>query len=323
MTWTVISTGTTSVTGGALGAWDTGGMGDGLYTLRLVVTDTIGHASAYSVTVTVDNTAPWPPFAPLRIEPDIWVPTNAFTVSWGSNPSDVSGIAGAYYKVGTAPTSTTDGVYRVGANITSISGITVTADGEYRVYVWLRDNAGNADHHRRQISENTIRYDATPPNVTLVSPTGGQWRGGDVITIAWTATDAISGLQPTPITLSYSTDGGGSWTTILVTNNTGSYNWVTPMVDSDQCQVRVEAVDQAGNVGQATSANFTIDSTAPGQPANLVAAPPGWNRFNSFTVSWDNPADLTGIAGAYHKVGDPPASATDGAYQAGGLTFRT
>jgi len=281
---------TNTVTGGHLEVWNTGGViEEGIYTLRLVVTDTVGHTSVDSRTITVDNRAPTPPSA-LTITPDTWVATNAFTVSWSTNPFDTSGIAGAYYKLGTAPTSPTDGAYRAGANIKSIPGITAPVDGEYEVHVWLRDGAGNADHESRQ-SKMAIRYDHTPPAVTLTSPTGGEeWRGGVVHTITWTASDATSGLRAaTPITLSYSTDGGGSWATIAVTNNVGSYNWTLPPVDSAQCQVRVQAVDQAGNVGRTQSANFIIDSTTP--TATIMS--PATGALVSGTVNIVGTADDT------------------------------
>jgi len=281
---------TNTVTGGHLEVWNTGGViEEGIYTLRLVVTDTVGHTSVDSRTITVDNRAPTPPSA-LTITPDTWVATNAFTVSWSTNPFDTSGIAGAYYKLGTAPTSPTDGAYRAGANIKSIPGITAPVDGEYEVHVWLRDGAGNADHESRQ-SKMAIRYDHTPPAVTLTSPTGGEeWRGGVVHTITWTASDATSGLRAaTPITLSYSTDGGGSWATIAITNNIGAYNWTVPAVDSDQCRVRTEAVDKAGNVGRTQSANFIIDSTTP--TATIMS--PATGALVSGTVNIVGTADDT------------------------------
>lgn len=46
------------VSGGLLGRWQTLGLPDGAYTVRLVVADVSGGENAVAVPVTVDNTAP-------------------------------------------------------------------------------------------------------------------------------------------------------------------------------------------------------------------------------------------------------------------------
>jgi sugar lactone lactonase YvrE len=56
-----------------------------------------------------DGIAPSAPQS-LIATPDSWTKTNNFTLNW-TNPSDASGIIGAYYKLDTAPTSNTDGTY--------------------------------------------------------------------------------------------------------------------------------------------------------------------------------------------------------------------
>jgi len=163
--------------------------------------------------VRIDTTAPSAP-QNLSASPSTWTNTNSFTVSW-TNPSDTSGIVGAYYKLDSPPTSNTDGTYVSGTNIQSISNITVSGEGSHTIYVWLRDAAGNVNYNNR--SSTTLYY----------------------------------------------------------------------------------------------------DPTAPSAPQNLSASPSTWTNNNSFTVSWTNPSDTSGIVGAYYKLDSPPTSNTDGTYVSG------
>ena len=56
-----------------------------------------------------------------------------------------------------------------------------------------------------------------------------------------------------------------------------------------------------------------VDTTAPDPPANLTGSPARqWTNVNSFSESWQNPADVSGIVGAYYKLNWPPIHSTDG-----------
>jgi hypothetical protein len=48
-------------------------------------------------------------------------------------------------------------------------------------------------------------------------------------------------------------------------------------------------------------------------------SPPEWAAANSFTLTWENPADPSGIAGAYLKVAEPPSGITDGVLYSGDM----
>jgi hypothetical protein len=56
---TVLVRSSIQVTSGTLATWDTSGLPDGLYDLRLAVTDSLGLTGATSITVTVDNQFPY------------------------------------------------------------------------------------------------------------------------------------------------------------------------------------------------------------------------------------------------------------------------
>jgi hypothetical protein len=82
------------------------------------------------------------------------------------------------------------------------------------------------------------------------------------------------------------------------------------------------ALDSAGNVYVTEDINGLIvqirvpDTQAPGPPQILSASPPTWTADNAFSLTWQNPVDPSGIAGAYVKIGEPPAAATEGSYYA-------
>ena len=115
---------------------------------------------------------------------DGWRGENDFAVTW-ENPDQGSGsaIAGAYYKIGSAPTSPTDGTRVSGAGLTQLSrprACRATANG--RSYVWLRDEAGNADHgaaaagaapprHHRPLTRLRQRPTRRPPRSGSRRPT--------------------------------------------------------------------------------------------------------------------------------------------------------
>jgi hypothetical protein len=73
-----------------------------------------------------------------------------------------------------------------------------------------------------------------------------------------------------------------------------------------------QANDAAGNTSEVVTASIRVDQTAPPAPISLQVEPAGWSRTNSFTLSWLNPQDLSGLSGLYYKLGSLPISPTDG-----------
>ncbi|HBC46155.1 MAG TPA: hypothetical protein DEO84_03110 [candidate division Zixibacteria bacterium] len=74
---------------------------------------------------------------------------------------------------------------------------------------------------------------------------------------------------------------------------------------------RVRARDVAGNYGLYATSKFNIDNTAPPAPIAFSVSPHSWTANPSFTLTWTNPIDPSGISSAYYKVGSAPTSNTD------------
>ncbi|MCB9855754.1 MAG: hypothetical protein H6818_08700 [Phycisphaerales bacterium] len=106
----------------------------------------------------------------------------------------------------------------------------------------------------------TAGGDTTPPDVTLISPNGGDNLTANApTTVQWTATDAsgVSGVN-----LYLSEDDGGTYRLIAQNlTNTGTYSWYPANRPGAEMRVRVEATDNAQNTNHDDSNSvFTIDS---------------------------------------------------------------
>jgi hypothetical protein len=171
--------------------------------------------------------------------------------------------------------------------------------------------------------------DIIPPVVTLTSMNSGQYQGGSVQTITWTATDNIA-LAPTPIRIDYATDGGTVWTAVTgYIAHSGTYSWTLPLADSTTVRVRVRASDTSGNVGQAvSSSNFIVDSTGPAATAAQMAIVQGASVTNKYiTINFKATDNLTNVSHFCFKYVNSPPSSTSACWKAvdtdAGLTLAT
>jgi uncharacterized repeat protein (TIGR01451 family) len=122
------------------------------------------------------------------------------------------------------------------------------------------DNAGNTN----TISVGPIRIDKFPPKLSVLTPNGGELiYATNNFAIKWALCIDVSfsNLITNPIMLSYSTDGGVTYSNpiALAEANNGMFNWATPNIDTSQVRVKITCTDKADNVGEDTSnANFTL-----------------------------------------------------------------
>jgi parallel beta-helix repeat protein len=153
---------------------------------------TIGEYGNDSEGVIVDLTSPSKP-RKLTETPGDWTSKNSFYLSW-TNPSDFSGIAGVYYKIGNVPASNSDGTLISIDGIDNLKDISVGTDGEYRIYVWLVDNAGNVNSNNHAVA--TLYYDSTEPKApTGVTVTPSYWTSTNSFSIDWTDPTDLSGIK--------------------------------------------------------------------------------------------------------------------------------
>lgn len=137
-----------------------------------------------------DTSAPLAPSS-LTANPSGWSQENRFTLTW-TNPAGDTTIAGARYKIGSAPTGNLDGIYMVGNAITHLENIQVSAAGTFSVYVWLRDEAGNTNFENN--ASTTLKFDNINPQLATHIPVT-EASANQAVEITASATDAHSGIN--------------------------------------------------------------------------------------------------------------------------------
>jgi hypothetical protein len=108
-----------------------------------------------------------------------------------------------------------------------------------------------------------IEVDLTKPAVQIQNVIVGNGADKGKLSILWSARDKNLGNDP--ITLSYAEQAKGPWKTISEKlSNSGRFIWALPERVPYQFYVRVEAVDRAGNIGEAITADLVrVDLAMP------------------------------------------------------------
>ncbi|MBU0687849.1 MAG: fibronectin type III domain-containing protein, partial [Candidatus Margulisbacteria bacterium] len=238
---------------------------------------------------TIDSTGPSAPN--LTAPPNTSSTTETTpTFSWQPAVDNLTGIGS--YEITIDVTVTTQGA------TTNYTPSVALSMGLHTWEVRARDRVGNWGTASASWTF-TITTESNVPSVEVIVPNGGeQWQGNSVHNITWTASDE-SGISEIRI---YYTTGEG-WVTIITgIGNTGSYPWTTPLINTAEARVRVEAIDgsPSHNVASDESdANFTIDSTGPSAPVLTTPANSSTTTETTPTFTWQASIDnLTGV-GSY------------------------
>ena len=135
-----------------------------------------------------------------------------------------------------------------------------------------------------------VEVDETKPKVSIVGVEVGRGPDTGYITVRWTATDKH--MAANPITISYvdaATGPSGQWQTMTPTNitNDGHFVWRMPADLPPQILVRVEAIDQAGNVGvDDTTKPVSTDLSIPkARVTDVHPAKPAGARHNAAAMT--------------------------------------
>jgi hypothetical protein len=276
---------------------------DGVYSVSFYSQDRAGNVeTSFPVQIMVDATVPSAPKAVETI-PAGWSRENRFSVTWAT-PADLSGVVGVHYQLDREPAAPDDGFYSPYTD--RLDGLSVPEEGIHRLYLWLRDAAGNVDHNQRSLAP-LLRYDGTPPVTTLkvagLAGVNGWYRSA--VTVTLTSADPTSGLKQ----MRYRLDAG-AW---VQTTGPASFGISTP----DKHVLEFQSEDNAGNVEPLQVATIRIDLQAPPSAQQVSSAPPGWQHANQFRLSWRSPVDQSGVSGVYVRFDRPPAGPQDGEFYPG------
>lgn len=286
---------------------------DGRYQVEYYSVDVAGNREiTRTLVLTLDVTPPPSPIAPT-VDPDGWSANNSFSLRW-RNPSDFSGIAGAYVHLGPNAPQPGDGVWYPLADPSApfgeIFGLAAPREGEWPVWLWLADGAGHRSTPQRVGS---LRYDATAPQVTLqlLGPRGnGDWFVGPI-----TATVRITDSGSGPHFLRYRLNGS-PWqqrNDLSVSLRVGT---------AGKHVLEYYGEDWAGSIGGPFMHTLRLDATPPEPPLAVAVEPSGWSNRETFTVTWRNPLDTSGVTTAYFSL-HPPQHNRDGQAAPAGLLRHT
>ena len=129
--------------------------------------------------------------------------------------------------------------------------VEVEQDGVYGFRVVIVGRSGLAGRSPRagDLADLWVGVDVTPPTARLTAALYGAGPQAGQLDIRWEAKDAS--LTSQPITLLFSDNADGPWTTIASgLENTGQYFWSIDTRVPRKVHLRLEVRDEAGNVGE-------------------------------------------------------------------------
>jgi len=277
--YTPIKISSEPVEDGLLGKWDTTAQDDGIYTLRLRVTDTDANTLETVVVVNLDNTKPDAPTVQINSPTDFeFINSNATITISGSTEANASlksahlldQTSALFKDVKSDVAIDSSGIISGSVDMGELKNIK-----NLKLALMVQDRAGNASP---QGISNSLTVDNDKPQVTVISPASGAYFNKAPITFSGIAADDISGIAQVEI---YT--GFGDWTPVV-----GSVNWTyeyTPPSQDVLLTVKARATDKAGNEVVATAINVFYFSTMP--TANISA-----------------PVDNSSVSGLVNILGD-------------------
>ncbi len=128
--------------------------------------------------------------------------------------------------------------------------VTVDEEGIYGFRVVVLNGAGLGGQPPKtgELPEVFVGVDLTKPTAQITAAKQGTGHESGQLIICWQADDKM--LAARPVTLSFSEDPGGPWTTIAGgLENTGRYAWPIDNRMPHGIYLRLEVRDEAGNLG--------------------------------------------------------------------------
>ncbi len=248
---------------------------NGLYKLKVVVTDLGGNTAQNSTNVTVDVTKPTIVIdAPLN---GTYWNDNNFVAQWTANGTG-SAIASSNVTIyGTVNKSKEITGITNTTNMSSVWGA-VLPDGVYRMTVEVFDSAGNS-----AMAETNFTVDTEAPTIAIQTPIDGTMTNNPVVEFTWIGVDLLgSGVDH------YRYNLNGTW--VIYAGNNISFT-----LPEGNYTFMVQAFDKAGNPSIIATTSIMVDLTA---PTLSIDAPVDGALIGAsdVLVSWTANDPMSGIA---------------------------
>jgi len=257
-----------------LAQWDTTKEADGVYTLRLRVSDTEAVTVSDSVVVTVDNTVPPAPSVTINTQgvTGNYTRNKAILIFSGTAEPNVNVQSAKLLDQTDAPIADVKASLKADAagnlsgsyTLGDLSGIT-----SLKLSAIVQDRAGNSS--KTGVS-NSLTVDNEKPKISLLNPADFAYFNKAPIPFSGTASAALSGIAKVEI------NTGGGWVTV-----TGNVNWTysfNPPIEDSLYIVQAKATDKAGN--EEVTKSITVNYLTALPSANILQ--PADNATVSGTV---------------------------------------
>jgi Leucine-rich repeat (LRR) protein len=200
------------------------------------------------------------------------------------------------------------------ANDYTVTGLDTDTTYYFVVKTFTDAHADNTNTLVSDYSEEISAVTTETPTLTLTAPNDGEnWEGNTSQNITWNSTGGITNIK-----IEYSTDNGGSWSTVAAsTADDGSYSWTVPDTPSTNCLVKVS--DTGGLASDTSDAVFTIAA----QRTITVTTPDGsenWEGATSHNITWNSTGAISNVKIEYSTDNggswstEAASTANDGSY---------
>lgn len=289
-TWSVIASGVTN-TGSH--SWVAPVVDTDVALLRLTASDLAGHSSVVTSAgyFSIDNSPPVITVShPLGAE--LFAGSSVQNIAWSTAGDHlVSSSMLIEFSNGSSWSTVASSQNTTGNFSWTVPALDTT---QARLRFTVSDLAG---HVVSKTLASSFEIDSAAPSLTVMAPSSGStYKGGSLLNILWSASDA--NLKASPIFIQYSVNNGSTWTDLTTAHaNSGSYAWTLPVTDTTTAQVRMSATDQVNHITSQTVANFAIDSTAPASLSisGLVAGPTSSTALRTVTVGGSSVSHYKGF----------------------------
>lgn len=240
-------------------------IGDGLKTIYAFTRDAIGNISNSSnITMTLDTTAPFAPVANLSSASLSSSSAISFTVT---DCLDRPYVLVSESMIAPVAGDTNWQTCSTSAGATIYTLVGPILQGTRDLYIYAKDAVGNVSPSTNA----SMIYDTTNPTLNLSTVLGSLYKGGDVISLNFSATDT-NGLVS--LKLEYAADGSTYSQVSALTTNATTYNWTIPSDNTTTAKIRLVANDNATTFNSTivVSPTFTIDSIAPTAPSMTLSS---------------------------------------------------
>jgi hypothetical protein len=290
-----------------------GTTGSGIITAT--VYDNVGNTAVQTYTYALDSKPP----TSTASSPDC-VTSGSIDVTWNATDTQ-SGIYSTtlWYKKEDAGAWTS---YDTKNADSGTFNFVPNSDGTYLFSTVAADNLGNLEGGRT-VSETWTVYATEVPQADVTDTPA--YENSSPITVTWEVTPSLGTIEEVRLWYRYKK---GDWvsTTLTSTQQTGTgqfaFKRATDGSDDGTYDFAVVARDEYGKSdGEPSGDNgvegTTIYDTHIDSVDALTADPADWSNTNAFTVTWNNPVDLSDIAGVRYSIDATPTDNQSGTFEAG------